>query len=92
MAGGIHGGLIATLVDMAMGRAVRAALDEDAKTVTLQLSVTYLNAATPGDVLHARAELGKKGSRIAMLEADVTDDEGTDIAHAAGTFMVVEDD
>ncbi|MDO5533439.1 MAG: PaaI family thioesterase [Propionibacteriaceae bacterium] len=86
--GGIQGGLIATLLDIAMGRKTRAAFGQDATIVTLQLSVTYLNAAKPGDVLTARAELGKKGTSVAMLRADVVDAEGTEIAHGVGTFMV----
>lgn len=90
--GSVHGGLIATLVDMAMGRAVREVLDDDQRAVTLQLSVTYLNAAKPGALLIARAEVGKKGSNVVLLSAEVVSEDGKDIAEAVGTFTVVDAD
>lgn len=88
--GTVHGGLIATLVDMAMGRAVRAQLGDDESAATLQLSVTYLNAASPGETLVARAEVGKRGKNIVLLSAEVTTDDGKDIAEAVGTFTILD--
>ena len=88
--GGVHGGLIASLVDMAMGREVRAGLAEGQKAVTLQLAITYLNAAEPGDTLYVVADAGKRGTSIVMLTAHVTTGDGKDIAQGVGTFFVVD--
>lgn len=90
--GGIQGGLIATLLDIAMGEAVRATLEEGQGAATLQLSVTYLNEAEPGDTLQARAEVGKRGRSIVLLSAGVVTDDGRDIAEAVGTFTIVDKD
>lgn len=88
VSGTVHGGLIATLVDMAMGRTVRAQLDDDASAATLQLSLTYLNPAEPGDTLIATAEIGKRGKAVVLLSAEVVTDDGRDIAEAVGTFTI----
>lgn len=88
VAGTVHGGLIATVVDMAMGRAARESLDEGEGAATLQLSLTYLNPAEVGDTLVATAQVGKRGSSIVLLTADVVTSEGRDIADAVGTFTI----
>ncbi|WP_235997118.1 PaaI family thioesterase [Aestuariimicrobium ganziense] len=91
-AGTVHGGLIVTLVDMAMGRTVREQLDDDQGAATLQLSLTYLNPAKVGDELVARAEVGKKGATVVLLSAEVVTADGDDIAEAVGTFTVTTSD
>ncbi|WP_425435647.1 hotdog domain-containing protein, partial [Micrococcus terreus] len=45
--------MIATLLDAAMGEAVRDGLEESEKTATAQLAVTYLNPGRIGDALTA---------------------------------------
>lgn len=87
-AGGVQGGLIATLLDAAMGDAVREGLEEGQQVATVQLTVTYLNPGTPGDTLTATAEVRKRGGKLVMLEGDVSDQDGTPIAHGVATFTV----
>jgi acyl-coenzyme A thioesterase PaaI-like protein len=62
-AGTVHGGAIATLVDM---------------------KVTYLEPATPGTLV-VDAQVRKRGRRITIVEAEVTQDDEL-VAHAIGTF------
>lgn len=80
--GTVHGGAIATLVDTAMGSAVRAA-GSDAP-VTIEMKVTYLEPARPGR-LEAVASVRKRGRRITIVEAEVSQD-GELVAHAIATF------
>lgn len=87
-AGGVQGGLIATLLDAAMGDAVREGLEEGQQVATVQLTVTYLNPGTPGDTLTATAEVRKRGGKLVLLEGDVADQDGTPIAHGVATFTV----
>ena len=54
--GGVHGGLIATLLDATMGRAVRDSLEDGQSAVTVSMTVTYLSGAEAGDELLASAE------------------------------------
>ncbi|WP_324273469.1 PaaI family thioesterase [Blastococcus brunescens] len=46
-AGALHGGVLATLVDTAMGAAVRSAVDAGDVPATSQLTVTYLRPGSP---------------------------------------------
>ena len=82
--GTVHGGAIATLVDSAMGAAVVSAADGAAAPVTIEMKVTYLEPAQPGE-LEARAKVRKVGRRITIVEAEVLQ-EGDMVAHAIATF------
>ena len=83
--GVVHGGVIATMLDTAMGRAVREVTDE--KTATSQLTVTYLDPAKPG-LLVATARVRKRGSALTVVEAEVEQD-GEPVAHALATFALL---
>ena len=80
--GSVHGGCIATLVDSAMGGAVAAAGAE--APVTIEMKVTYLEPGRPGE-LRAEAKVRKRGKRITIVEAEVTQD-GDLVALALATF------
>lgn len=89
--GGVQGGLIATLLDAAMGEAVRDGLEEDESTATVQLTVTYLNPGKTGDTLTATAEVRKRGAKLVMVEGDVSNQDGKPVAHGVATFTVSRD-
>lgn len=80
--GTVHGGAIATLVDTAMGAAVAAAGSE--APVTIEMKVTYLEPSKPGKV-EAAAKVRKRGRRITIVEAEVSQDAEL-VAHAIATF------
>ena len=82
--GSVHGGVIATMIDVAMGTAVSTTGGES--PVTVSLAVTYLEPGRPGR-LEARAQVRKKGKRLMVVEAEVVQD-GDVVADALGTFVV----
>ena len=86
-AGSVHGGMLATLVDTAMGAAVRSAADGDVPA-TSHLSVTYLRPGKPGR-LTVTASVRKRGDSLTICEADVTQD-GKSLVHALATFALIE--
>lgn len=91
--GGVHGGLIATLLDSAMGKAVRAEIGDEKTAVTVQLSITYLEGGKPGDVLSAKAEVNKVTKTLALVEADVLrESDGQTLAHGLATFAITSKD
>ena len=47
-AGVVHGGAIATLVNVAMGKAVGSLNDDDETPVTIEMKVNYLEPGRPG--------------------------------------------
>jgi uncharacterized protein (TIGR00369 family) len=54
-------------------------------TPTIDMRIDYLSPAT-GGTLYADAEVIRNGNNVATVEVDVTDDDGTDIATARGTY------
>jgi uncharacterized protein (TIGR00369 family) len=86
-AGTVHGGAIATLIDIAMGAAVFAGGDEDERPVTIEMKCNYLDAGAPG-LLRAVATVRRRGSRFTVLEAEVTQDDRV-LAFATGSFTTV---
>lgn len=79
--GGIMGGAIFTLADFAF-----AVLSNHIHmpTVAQQVSINYLGAPK-GDILYARAVCKKDGSRTTVINVEITDDTGRDIAQFTGS-------
>ena len=86
-AGTLHGGVLATLVDSAMGQAVRTVTGEGDVPATSQLTVTYLRPGKPGP-LRATASVRTRGEHLTVCEADV-EQEGRAVAHAVATFALL---
>lgn len=83
-----HGGVVASLVDVAMGTAAAGGNYGTRKryTVTLELKVNYL-APARGKKLTAEAKVVRGGSRTFVVECRVHTDEGVECAMALGTFI-----
>jgi uncharacterized protein (TIGR00369 family) len=88
--GAVHGGVLATLVDAAMGAAVRSSTGADEVPATSQLTVTYLRPGKPGRIV-VSAAVSKQGAHLTMCEADVEQD-GKALVHALATFAVLSSD
>jgi len=85
--GVVHGGLLYTLVDYAMGGALTSTLETGQRCTTLEIKMNYLAPAREGDV-RAEAWVVSKGGRVAVLQASVAVGE-TQLAIATGTFYVM---
>lgn len=91
--GGVHGGLIATLLDAVMGQAARDKLPEGKSAVTVSMTITYLSGGSIGDTLRASAEVRKQGTTLVMAEGDVvTGDDDEPVAHGVATYSVIDSD
>jgi uncharacterized protein (TIGR00369 family) len=87
--GTMHGGLVATLVDTAMGCAVASMLPTDASFTTLELSTKYIRAITTATgKIYAEGRVVHQGGRVASTDARVYDDSGTVYAHATSTCLI----
>ena len=82
--GTVHGGVLATMIDVAMGTAV--ATTGGQSPVTVSLTVTYLEPGRPGR-LQATARVRKRGKRLIVVEAEVVQDDDV-VADALATFSV----
>ena len=79
--GGVMGGAIFTLADFAFATLTN---DRERITVAQQVSVNYL-AAPKGGRLVATARWRKDGQRSCVVNVDVADDTGRDVAQFVGT-------
>jgi uncharacterized protein (TIGR00369 family) len=84
----IHGGLIASLADNAMGYSCAQATEWKTSFVTVSLSVDYVGSAQIGQWLAAECEVIKAGSTLCFAQSLIKAD-GAVIARANGTFRVV---
>lgn len=87
--GAVHGGLLATLCDTAVGHAIREEADEISGAVTVSLTVDYLAPVKPGALLEARTEVEKLGGRLAFADCSVSAD-GREVVRARAVFSVLD--
>lgn len=83
-----HGGIVASLVDVAMGTAAGGGNYDTRKRLvaTQELKVNYL-APAKGVRLTATADVVRSGSRAVVVLCNVVTDTGVHCATALGTFM-----
>jgi len=88
--GTMHGGIVATLVDTAMGCALSSRLPADAGFTTLELTTNYVRAITQATGrVYAEGTVVHSGGRVATTEARVRDANGTLYAHATSTCLIL---
>ncbi len=82
--GGIHGGVVITLLDVVMASAAVSKVDFGRTAVTLNLATSFLE---PGrGRLTADGEVLAHDDSVAWCQAVVTDGRGRTIAQAQGSF------
>lgn len=87
--GTVHGGAIATLIDVAMGRAVVSLFAGDELPVTIEVKVNFLEPGRPGSLV-AEARVSRRGRRFTVVHAEVTQrEDGETVAEAMGTFTTI---
>jgi len=79
-----HGGVIATLIDLAADWAMFARTGRGVPTIDLR--VDYHSAAMPGD-LTARGKVVRFGSQFSTSEARVFGQQGKLLASGRGTYL-----
>jgi acyl-coenzyme A thioesterase 13 len=87
--GSAQGGLLTTLVDFALGRAIRASADR--RAVTVSLTTDFLGAAKEGDFVEARTEVERLGGTLAFADCSLTVD-GREIVRGRAVFAVLSDE
>lgn len=87
--GTIHGGVLATLGDIALGYAMAFSSAPPRRALTASLSIDYVGSAKVGDWIEARVDKYKVGRTLAFANAYVTVD-GAQIARVSAVFAVVQ--
>lgn len=87
--GGVHGGVIATLLDTAAACSVHSTLEPGEGYTSLDLTVKFLRPATEASGrLRAVGRVVSRGRRTALAEAQLTDEAGRLVAHATSSCMI----
>ncbi|MEO6884836.1 MAG: PaaI family thioesterase [Jatrophihabitantaceae bacterium] len=81
----VHGGILALLLDHAMGH---AAVSEDIGAMTTELILRYKRPTPLGRPLRVRASLDRTSGRLLTLSADITVDDVLTV-QASATFLTL---
>lgn len=82
----VHGGILATLADIALGYTMAFASDPPANLVTASLSLDFAGTAKVGDWLEAHVDVLKQGERLAFANCFITAGEQR-IVRASAVFL-----
>ncbi len=86
--GVVHGGMISTLADSAMGRSLRTIKPAVVRQVSFDLKLNFISAARIGETLRATGRVVHAGRRTAVTECRVEGSGERLIATASGTFAI----
>ena len=86
--GFVHGGIISALADSAMGRSLRTIKPGVARAMSIDLKLSFINAAKIGEDLRATGTVVHAGRRTAVMVCRIEGTDGRLIATASGTFAI----
>lgn len=84
--GVVHGGVVYSLADYAMGGALTSRLRPGERCATLEIKINYLAPVSQGTLV-AEAQVVERTTRVGVLEARVSAGDRL-IALATGTFYI----
>lgn len=83
-----HGGLLSTLADVAMSRALVRARGDGTKALTINLNVDFVGTAAVGAWLEAHVRLQKTSGSVGFATCEVRDGDNI-VVTASGAFRYV---
>ena len=86
--GAAHGGAIFSLADSAVAMAMVGLVERDEQFTTVEMKINYVIPFEKG-VATAEARIINKGSRIALGDVDIRDEQGRLIAKSLSTYMIM---
>jgi len=84
-----HGGLLFTLLDTCLGRAVIEHLPEGRGCATVEMKINFFRPVQHGRI-QARGRMREMTRRLAYAEGEILNDQGKRLACASGTFFLTE--
>jgi len=85
----VHGGLVTTLLDTAMGGACHSILGDGETFLTADLHAEFLRPARPG-TLRAEGRVVHRTKRMVFCDAELHDADGTHLASARCTQVLLQ--
>jgi uncharacterized protein (TIGR00369 family) len=86
--GTVHGGVIMSLLDVALCTAARTLHPESVGVITINLSTSFIGAGS-GARLLAEARVLKDGRSMSFVEGEAKNEDGTLVAKAVATVRVL---
>jgi uncharacterized protein (TIGR00369 family) len=87
--GGVHGGVISTMLDTAAGCAVHSTMAVGELYTSLDLTVKFLRPVTvESGLLTCEGTVIQRGRRTALAQAQLSDEAGRLVAHATSSCMI----
>lgn len=86
--GSVHGGVIMSLLDVALCTAARTLHPESQGVITINLSTSFIGAGS-GERLLAEARVLKDGRSMSFVEGEARNADGSLVAKAVGTVRVM---
>jgi uncharacterized protein (TIGR00369 family) len=83
----VHGGMVTTLLDTAMGGACWSVLGQDESFLTADLRVEFLRSSRPG-TLRAEGNVVRRNRRVAFCAAELFDPDGAMLATSRCTQII----
>jgi uncharacterized protein (TIGR00369 family) len=83
----VHGGLVGTVLDTAMGGACATVLEEGESFLTADLRVEFMRSARPG-LLRADGRVVRRTKRVVFCSAELYDAAGEHITSARCTQVI----
>ena len=83
----VHGGMVTTLLDTAMGGACWSVLGEGESFLTAELRTEFMRSARPG-TLRAEGRVVQRNRRVAFCAADLFDEAGELLASSRCTQII----
>jgi len=87
-AGFAHGGVIAALIDSAVGLALCTTVDPQDRITTIELHVNFIAPAKLG-FLKTQGQILHRGKRTGVGDAEVRDADGLLVAKGSATYMII---
>jgi acyl-coenzyme A thioesterase PaaI-like protein len=82
----VHGGIVSTVLDEAMSKAVAATGE---KALTAELRVRFRQQVPSGCIAQVRGWIDSQNKRMTKTEAVLTLSDGTELAHGWATFLAL---
>ena len=86
--GSVHGGVIMSLLDVALCTAARTLHPHSQGVITINLSTSFIGAGS-GERLIAEARVLKDGRSMSFVEGEARNADGSLVAKAVGTVRVL---
>ena len=87
--GMVHGGLVCTLLDSALGCATHTTLPAGTGYTSIEIKVNYLRPVTADSgPLICTGRVTKPGRRVTFAEGEVLDNQGKVVATASGSLLI----